>query len=230
MTAKYQCCAARRLPCISQDKLRAGQRWKECAGKQSRQRRRGLSSDIASQLLISACRLDQRGQTDARPSPLQSPLLRSQSIQIHLWLLWHYILDLVRLAIMTRMLYIHVGDLQTENIFFQWPPDGWNQRQDQWPWFWSWNWKVSPQSRRGRPLSIITHFKSYHWRLATTSPSYPASSKSGPAIHTHTHTCTITTGSWFAQASLIKASCTTGRFHNAQVVRGVFQFKGTQDQ
>lgn len=62
---------------------------------------RGLSSDIASRLLISTCRLDQPGQTDARPSPLQSPLLHSQSIKIHLWLLWHYILDLDRLAMMT---------------------------------------------------------------------------------------------------------------------------------
>lgn len=68
-------------------------------------RSRGLSSDIASQLLISACRLHQRGQTDARPSPLQSPLLHSQSIKIHLWPLWHYILDLVRLAIITTGIY-----------------------------------------------------------------------------------------------------------------------------
>lgn len=68
-------------------------------------RSRGLSSDIASLLLISACRLHQRGQTDAHPSPLQSPLLHSQSIKIHLWPLWHYILDLVRLAIITTGIY-----------------------------------------------------------------------------------------------------------------------------
>lgn len=122
---------------------------------------------------------------------------------------------------MTQMLYIqHAGDLQTENNFLRQPPEAWNQSQAGLE-------AAVEKSSWGHLLSIMMHFKSYHCRLATTSPSHPALSKCDPAIHTYTATTAqpSTVGGGGGVRRLGASKDSKGRFHNAQVV---FHFKSPQ--
>lgn len=91
--------------------------------------------------------------------------------------------------------------------------------------------KFPSSPTRAARYTIIMRLKSYHCRLATSSPPHPAPSKSGPAIHVHTH---ADSNDGLLARSL---SCTTrshkdskGCFHKTRVVGGAFHLKSAQDQ
>lgn len=198
-------------------------------------RSRGLSSDIASQLLISACRLDQCGQTDARPSPLSNhcyctanplkSIYGPSDITYWIWFDWPEWPECNTyntLGIYRQITFSFTGLLRVE-IKDRMSNSGSEAAFENFP----------------RSPARAAHY-SFLCALSLITVAWPPPHRPTLLCLNRALQYTHSDNRLLARPGL-KALCTTqwgggshkdskGRLHNARAVRGAFHFKSPQDQ